>query len=307
MIHYIVADADEEIVRERLEPRAAAQDLPIRVVPYSRLTGAIHFASAVFIFAGLESIPTATREHAARLWRSVAAVRIPTLLLNHPLLAMQRYELLRELRERGINDFDVYRMIEWRRPRRFPVFFRDETRKLQHGTQLFGTEAELDAALDAIARADQSRDSKLIVEYRSAREPDGSFRRYGAHSINGLIVPCRPAFHDQWIVPATKVAGNADGLAVEREHLAANPHAESLRRVFRMARIDFGRIDYAVIDGRIQVYGIHTDPVRASASGGGDAGGEQPNPDLDRLVAAMSRLLTVLGVLQEQAARLTAQ
>lgn len=299
MIYYIVPDSNNGRVQARLGPRAEAQGLEIQIVPYSRLTGVIEFESSVFIFAGLESVSAETRGHAGRLWRSIAAVILPTLLINHPLLAMQRYELLRELRERGTNDFGVYRLTEWRRPRRFPVFLRDEARSLPEGPRLFESEAELDAAFDRIASSGQGRDSKLIVEWHAKREPDGSFRRYGAYSVNGAIVPCRPAFHDQWLVPATRYARNAGELAVERAHLAENPHAEALRRVFQMARIDFGRIDYAIVDGRLQVYGIHTDPIGAAASGG-DAGADGPNPDLDRLVATMGRLPTVLDEMRQQ-------
>jgi hypothetical protein len=39
---------------------------------------------------------------------------------------MSRYELLRNLREEGINDFDVIRADERRWPERYPVFLRHE-------------------------------------------------------------------------------------------------------------------------------------------------------------------------------------
>lgn len=306
VIHYILPDAHDERARARLEPRAAAHDLPIEVIPYSRITGSIHFPSAVLIFAGLESVSLAIRERAARLWRALAAVRVPLLLLNHPLLAMQRYELLRQLHERGINDFDVYRLTEARRPRRFPVFLRDEDRPLRRQTRLLATDDELEAAWREIVSGGLGRDTKLIVEFGAARDARGRYVRYGAYSINGAIVPCRPVFHDRWLVRAAQAATDSDLLVLEREHLAANPHAAELRRIFQLARIDFGRIDYTLVGGRIQVYGIHTDPIGAAAGEGeNDAGGESPNPDLDRLVAGMTRLLTVLGEMQKHAASLT--
>jgi len=44
----------------------------------------------------------------------------------------------------------------------------------------------------------------------------------------------------------------------ERRYLDGNPHADWIRDVFRLARIDYGRIDYGFVDGRPQAYEINT-------------------------------------------------
>jgi len=46
----------------------------------------------------------------------------------------------------------------------------------------------------------------------------------------------------------------------EMHYLQSNPHQAELRRIFDLANIRFGRIDYAVADRCIQVWEINTNP-----------------------------------------------
>ena len=49
----------------------------------------------------------------------------------------------------------------------------------------------------------------------------------------------------------------------ERIYLTANPHEAELRRVFDLAHIEYGRIDYALLDGVVQVWEINSNPMIA--------------------------------------------
>jgi hypothetical protein len=291
MIYYIVPDAHAQRARARLESRAALNSLQVRISTYSQLVGHQVFPKMALILTGLEFVPAAAREAACRLWQALAASRVPIAFLNHPLLAMQRYELLRELRERGINAFDAYRLTEARRPRLYPVFLRDEALPLAKGTRLLRTPAELESLLGRLVREGRNRDARLIVEFCGERDSRERYRRFGAYCINGAIVPCRPTFDTDWVVATGAATQDPDQQALEAAHLSENPHAETLRHIFRIARIDFGRIDYGILDDRIQVYGIHTDPF-------GEEGGD--DADLDRLVAGMVRLEQVVEALYQR-------
>ena len=46
--------------------------------------------------------------------------------------------------------------------------------------------------------------------------------------------------------------------------MESNPHEAEVRRIFDLARIEYGRIDYAFRDGRMQVWEINTNPMLAS-------------------------------------------
>ena len=60
--------------------------------------------------------------------------------------------------------------------------------------------------------------------------------------------------------------------------METNPHERELREIFRLARIDYGKIDYAVLGDRLQVWEINTNPTLA------------PTPD--RIVAERRAVLS---------------
>jgi hypothetical protein len=65
----------------------------------------------------------------------------------------------------------------------------------------------------------------------------------------------------QWVVKLADATEEAN-CAEEQAYLDANPHEAELRRVFDLARIDYGRIDYSLTpDGRMQVWEINTNPT----------------------------------------------
>jgi hypothetical protein len=44
-------------------------------------------------------------------------------------------------------------------------------------------------------------------------------------------------------------------------YVQCNHHEAQFREVFRSARVGFGRVDYGLLDGRLQVWEINTNPV----------------------------------------------
>ena len=62
----------------------------------------------------------------------------------------------------------------------------------------------------------------------------------------------------------TKSSGNLPdeaGVREEADYVQANPHDEWLRRVFDVAGIDYGRVDYGILDGVPQVWEINLNPT----------------------------------------------
>lgn len=172
---------------------------------------------------------------------------------------MRRYELLRTLYERGINQFDVYRTTEARWPKRYPVFLRFEN---DHGgarSPLLRTRAELDEALLTLEREHHQRDDILIVEFCDTADANGVYRKYGAFMVGGHVFPKNVQFSKHWVVKATDFAGE-EMLDEERRYVETNPHAGSLKEIFALARIEYGRIDYGMLVDAIQVWEINTNP-----------------------------------------------
>lgn len=47
----------------------------------------------------------------------------------------------------------------------------------------------------------------------------------------------------------------------ERQYVQTNPHESPLKEIFRLANIEYGRVDYSMYQGKIQVWEINTNPV----------------------------------------------
>lgn len=212
------------------------------------------------LFCDLERLSAVETEHAVKSWRRLAEQRPAPRLLNHPAQALRRYELLRALADAGANEHDALRVVERRRPRRFPVFVRGDGHRVGVLTDLLHSQAELEAALAALAARMVPREDLLVVEFTDTRSPDGLYRKYAAFRVGDVILPRHVLFSKHWTQSAPDEC--APALAREElDYLHQNPHAESLMQVFELARIEYGRIDYGVRDGRIQVWEINTNPT----------------------------------------------
>lgn len=220
---------------------------------------------ATYVFADIERLAPWQAERAAEAWQALSEMRSPVRLLNHPTRSMRRFELLRTLHERGINRFDVYRLTEARWPARYPVFLRREN---DHGgpiSPLLGSRDELVVAIAELDRRGQSRDGIIVTEFCDTADVRGVYRKYGAFVVGERVIPKSVQFSQRWVQKNRDLQGEAFARE-ECEYLERNPHEVEVREIFRLARIDFGRMDYAIADGRIQVWEINTNPMIVPAA-----------------------------------------
>lgn len=203
-------------------------------------------------------------------------------ILNHPLKALERYPLLIALNKAGINDFTAMRLETGERPSRYPVFIRAEDGYAGPETELIHNDAEFDAAIADLEKRGLPWRGRLAIEFANKRNQDGYFHKYGAFNIGGRIVPHDMMFGHDWVVkvrfPLGKRGSGRDrdygsspeGTATELAYIKDNPHQDVLREAFAVAGIDFGRADYALVDGRVQIFEINTNahlPYRRSPDG----------------------------------------
>lgn len=260
----------------------------LRVLTYERARWKRDFRAGAYIFADIERLgPRATRR-AAELHDRLASDPGRYRVLNHPARTWRRYRLLRALHERGTNDFTVHRLGEANARIRYPVFVRRENDHGGNRTPLVSNAREL---ADAVARAKRMR-PPLVTEFLDT-SVDGVFRKYAAFRIGGEVVARHLFFGARWMVKYSDVSGeeyDAEELAYVRD----NPHREQLAEIFELAQVDYGRIDYALLDGRIQVWEINTNPMLASERSLRNAA-RRPAHDLalGRIVRALRALDTV--------------
>jgi len=217
----------------------------IRVLAYEDLHGRL--PTGTYVFGDVERLRPRRAARAARAWKRMHAAGFP--LLNHPLHSLRRYDLLRAVD----NDFRVFRAGEKAADLRFPVFLRSENGHEGSLTPLLHSAGELETAR-------QKHPDALLVEFADTSDEDGIYRKYSAFRIGEHLIPRHLLFSKNWIVKRPDVVEDRH-LEEEAAYLQGNPHAEELRRIFELAGIEYGRIDYGVKKGRIQVWEINTNPT----------------------------------------------
>jgi hypothetical protein len=260
VIHAVVEQAQRFTWEEFLGGWGRELAAQVRVESYERLLRARRVPAGTWIFCDHERLSLAQRERLTWVWRRMARARDRVRLLNHPMRVLRRYELLRTLHERGINDFDVQRLDEARAPRRYPVFLREEYDHRGPRSGLLHSAAELEKAVDALRARGLAHDRWIVTGYAGELDARGLHRKYAAFNVGGRIVPAHVLFGREWVVKR-RAPIDAESAAEEQRYVEENPHAEPLRGIFELAGIEWGRVDYGLVGGRIQVYEINTNPM----------------------------------------------
>jgi hypothetical protein len=123
------------------------------------------------------------------------------------------------------------------------------------------------------------------VEFCSTADAEGRYRKYGAYIVGNRIMPRHMAVTQQWMVKHAGTEFSRETILEEQAYVLDNPHEAELREIFSLAAVEYGRIDYAVKDGRIQVWEINLAPT----IGRGDGKSTRDLPDDLRKIRADSR------------------
>jgi len=150
---------------------------------------------------------------------------------------------------------------------RFPVFIRHIHRHNGPATRLVHSPEELRRLITALRIRGRRMRDHMIVEYCDASGPDRLFRKYAAFRVGRHIVPSHVFASPTWIVKSMQnqptEASVQEGLRFQHE----NPHGAWLAKVFDIAGIDYGRVDYGVAAGVPQVWEINLNATLGRAEG----------------------------------------
>lgn len=242
----------------------------LRIIPYQMLDRIESFQPGAYIFTDFDRLTRLARDRLSRLVDDFETNG--WLVLNHPSRVRGRFNLLRALHASGLNKFNVYRLANWREARRFPVFIRAERGHDRPLTGLLPTSLALQHEVERLTHEGVASRDLMIVEFGNVRSADGKFRKYSAYRVGEEIYGQHCFSSRNWWI---KYAGNEFGEAEYNEHLkyvAENPHRDQLKQIFDLASIDYGRIDYCVVNDVVQTFEINTNPtvLQATASRQGD-------------------------------------
>jgi len=259
----------------------------IRIMPYPTLFAAREARIATYIFSDLERLSLAGLTRAVRVWRQLAAADSRIRLVNDPLRVRRRYELLRRLHDTGINSFNVYRAADALPDCRYPVFLRRED---DHGgpvSKLISTPQELEIEIDGLAEKGLFRDNHIVIEHCAAPDDTGAFVKYGCFGVGDQILPQNRLVARQWCVKKFEYF-DADVVRRDLAYVQSSDHDETVRRVFEIANVEYGRVDYSIVDGRLEFYELNTNPHNSYT--GMDAIPESRDYFTPRYVAALLAL-----------------
>lgn len=232
---------------KRIAPISYREFRELKTLPYG-----------TWIFSDVDRLSGSQSVEILPHWRALKDAGVP--VLNDPINSMRRYELLRALHEAGSNDFDAYMFTEHRRPKRFPVFVR---KAADHGgahSDLLPDQAALDAELARLDAENVWPGDKLIVEFIETADEAGIRRKYAALRIGDRLIPRQILHSREWVIKRHDLH-DPEFVAEEIDYLAKGKDAERLMAIFDLANMQFGRIDYAFANGRLQVFEINANPT----------------------------------------------
>lgn len=272
MIYYVTTEMHSYTVTRMLKANPSMNET-LRCLSYEQLFSQRAGPVGHYIFTDHDRL---TRYELDCVSRFCARLReeVPTAKqLNDPARVKTRLELLDALQRADINSFHVIRTELGQRPPKYPVFIRCEDGFYGPETDLINSDEEYDQALNDLVSSGRTLRGRIAVGYAAEADEDGFYRKYGAFRIGGDILPHHIHIGQHWVVKRTvpelewTVANDRrDGLSdravqQELEFVRDNPHRDILRRVFEIAKIDFGRVDYGIVNGRIEIYEINTNPT----------------------------------------------
>jgi hypothetical protein len=266
MIH-LVTTRDHAYTLEHLAKRLGRG--LCRVHHYERLFQRKRLPTGTWIFTDHERLSAYELALAARV-----AARLEqggARILNHPARVLRRFDLLSALKQAGINSFAAWRAETFPAPGSFPVFIRNEYDHDANGSALIPDQAALEAKLAGLQARGHSLAGKLVIEYAGAEISPGVWQRLQTYCVGGAIIAHTNVIDFRWHVKDAGEPGEVERhpqfetfLANEQEFISGNLYADVLRRAFALAGIDYGRADFAIVDGAPQIYEINTNPNHAN-------------------------------------------
>ncbi len=263
MIYYVVSKDEARAFLRFVRMYIPTLARQVTVLPYWRFALRRRLLPGTYIFSQTETLPRPLAMAVGRICDDLSC-RPGFRVLNRPDQTLGRYALLKCLHQEGLNKFQVFRMDAPVTSARLPVFIRRETDHCGSQTRLLRTPEEFQNALHVIGPDADRAEKCLIVEFCNTADPHGNYRKYSVVIIGDRLVPRHLLFGQTWMTKWVSAVLSEAQIREEQEFVDQNPHADQLRRIFALANIQYGRIDYALLDGKVQTWEINSNPMLAS-------------------------------------------
>lgn len=232
---------------------------------YGRLRRVRSLNAKAVVFCDVERLGPEQEDLLAALARAWAP-QVP--VLNSPPDALRRYPLMKALQTAGINRTGLCRLDDEAglAQIRFPCFVRYENGHLDKGAPpaLLMDRAALDAHLAQMRANGETFYGKIAIEYEDVRDEAGRHVKYSYFRIGDDLIPGHRFVNHHWFVKAASPAlieAHPELIEAERAYIEAGPYRAEIARVFNLAGVQYGRVDFGVRrDGGLHVFEINTNP-----------------------------------------------
>lgn len=87
------------------------------------------------------------------------------------------------------------------------------------------------------------------------------YRQFKAFNVGGRIIPLGINISSHWVAKWGKNFTPTEAMLNESlVYVNTNPFKDQILDIFRLAKIDYGRMDFSVLNDQIQVWEINTNP-----------------------------------------------
>lgn len=264
-IVYVCGDRHRYTLDEWFLHPPQASEPRVALLAYEAVRPGMPLVAATYVFTDVDRLDRAAMRRAVELAHRVRDAGPGHAVANWPNTVRNRVELLRLLADAGVNDFRCHRFVDGRPRPRYPVFLRSP----EHygpATGLLADDAGLRGAVRALLDRGWRREEILIVEYQPTDRVAGGFVKYSCYVAAGAAFAAHVSVSAGWLSKGRDRIWNEEVAQIEETFLRTNPHRAEVARIARLARIDWGRIDYGIHEGRLQVWEINTNPHLVTAA-----------------------------------------
>ena len=260
MIHFLVPATQERGIQDYLDVFGAPLRDEFRILHYEDLANQTEFPRGTYVLSALDQLNPANAKLLTEIYaqlKDAPGIRF----LNNPAKTLQRFDLLTELNRRGMNEFGAVRANSVRNDLRYPVFLRNE--RLHEGalSPLLNSEREIRQAIGrALVQGHKLKDL-LIVEFCDTANEAGYYRKYAAFVVGRKVIPRSLNYGREWMLKHSQTEFTMPMVQEELEFVSQNPHKQQLLEIFELANVEYGRIDYAIKNGRVQTWEINLNPT----------------------------------------------
>lgn len=281
---YYLCTADHRYTFDSIAEGVTAHGVVGRAVSYERLLRKSALPCGTYVFTDFDRLSSTELTAAAAIYRRLRAAGVR--VLNDPAKVLRRDELIQWLYTNGLGSFRSYRPSLDEVPEKFPVFLRTITGHRGVLSGLLHDARECEEALRSAMEQGYPVIDLAFIEYAAEPDPEtGHFKKQAAFFIDGRVIPANSVNDRSWIAKIGESnLAPPEFYAKERAEMDAYPHEDWVRRVFGLAQIDFGRIDFGMVAGQPQAYEINTNPMM-------ERPGKHANPDRTQTVALLCKRL----------------